>query len=141
MMHWIPIALVVLGGVAYHLGQKQIPAAAHPLVAALGMYGIAALACLLLLPVASPAPSRATATASLHWSVALVGVGIVGIEVGFLLAYRAGWELSSASVTVTSLVALVLVPLGVVLFREAWSLSRLLGFVLCVAGLWLVQRP
>lgn len=138
MMRWTPIALVVLGGVAYHFGQKRIPSTAHPLIAALGMYLIAALAGCLLLPFA--APTRATAAASLHWSVALVGLGIVGIEVGFLLAYRVGWEISSAALTVTSLVAIVLLPLGAVVFREAWSLSRLLGFALCLAGLWLVNR-
>ena len=33
------------------------------------------------MPVVSPAPARASAAASLHWSVAVVGVGIVAIEV------------------------------------------------------------
>lgn len=139
-MRWMPLALVVIGNVLYHVGQKKVPAAAHPLVATLGMYVVAALASLALLPVAGPAPTRAAATAAWHWSVALVGIGIVGIEVGFLLAYRAGWELSSAALTATSVLALVLLPVGVLAFREAWSPSRLLGFVLCVAGLWLVHR-
>jgi drug/metabolite transporter (DMT)-like permease len=61
--------------------------------------------------------------------------------VGFLLAYRAGWALSSAALLVTTIFALVLLPIGVVAFREALTPSRLVGFALCLAGLWLIQRP
>jgi drug/metabolite transporter (DMT)-like permease len=139
-MRWLPLGLVVLGNLAYHLGQKRVPAGAHALVATLAMYVVAAATSLLLMPLVAPLPTRAASASALHWSVALVGVGIVGIEVGFLLAYRQGWEISSAALTATSVLALLLLPIGVLAFREAWSLSRLLGFALCVAGLWLVHR-
>ena len=139
-MKWVPLVMVILGNVVYHLGQKSVPKGAHPLVATLGMYLVAAVATVALMPVVSPAPTRAAAAASWHWSVALVGLGIVAIEVGFLLAYRMGWEISAASLTAATAIAAILLPIGVFAYREAWSAPRLLGLGLCVVGLWLIHR-
>lgn len=139
-MRWIPIVMVVAGNVAYHLGQKMVPRGAHPLVATLGMYVVAALATLLMLPLVPPAPTRAGTAASVHWSVAVIGVAIVAIEVGFLLAYRNGWPISRASITAGSMIALCLLPIGLLAFGEHLSASRLLGFGFCLTGLWLLNR-
>jgi drug/metabolite transporter (DMT)-like permease len=138
-MRWLPIALVVISNVAYHVGQKAVPRAAHPLVATLGMYLVATLATLALLPFLGPASWRGAGVAA-HWSVALVGVGIVGIEVGFLLAYRGGWPLSTTAVTATTLVALALLPIGLLVFRETLTPPRIAGLLLAVSGLWLLGR-
>jgi hypothetical protein len=138
-MRWTPILLIVISNVAYHLGQKAVPRAAHPLVATLGMYLVATVTTLALLPFLGPASWRGAGAAA-HWSVALVGLGIVGIEVGFLLAYRDGWPLASTAVTATTLVALALLPIGVLVFREALSAPRVAGLLLAVSGLWLLAR-
>lgn len=138
-MRWLPIAMIVVSNVAYHVGQKAVPKAAHPLVATLGMYVVATLATLALLPFFGPATWRGAGVAA-HWSVALVGVGIVGIEVGFLVAYRGGWPLSTTAVTATTLVALALLPIGVLIFREAMTAPRAAGLVLAISGLWLLAR-
>lgn len=138
-MRWTPIALIVLSNVAYHLGQKAVPKAAHPLVATLGMYLVATAATLALLAFAGAAPWRGAGAAA-HWSVGLVGLGIVGIEVGFLLAYRGGWPLATTAVTATTLVALALLPIGVLVFREPMNAPRVAGLLLALSGLWLLGR-
>lgn len=140
MSRWLPIVLIVVANVAYHLGQKSVPRAAHPIGATIAMYLVAITGALLLIPFVAPAPTRESVGASLHWSVALVGLGILGVELGFLLAYRAGWELSTAALTQTVLLALALVPIGVLAFRESWNPSRFAGLVLAVGGLWLLGR-
>jgi len=137
---WMPIVLIVIANVAYHLGQKSVPRAAHPIGAALAMYAVAVAGGLLLLPFVPPAPTRESLGAAVHWSVALVGLGILGVELGFLLAYRAGWEISTAALTQGVLLAVALVPIGVLAFREAWNPSRLVGLVLALGGLWLLGR-
>ena len=139
-MRWFPLALVVLSNIAYHYGQKSVPRAAHPVVAAIGMYAVALVGALVVLPLVRPWPDRAAAGAALHWSVGLVGLGILGIEIGFLLVYRSGWEISIASLTASVVLALALVPIGVLAFREPWNASRLAGLLMAVAGLWLLNR-
>jgi len=138
-MRWLPIALIVVSNVAYHVGQKAVPKGLHPLAATLGMYLVATVTTVALLPVLGPSSWRGPAVAP-HWSLLVVGLGIVGIEVGFLIAYRSGWPLSTTAVTATTLVALALLPIGLLFFREAMSGARAMGLVLAVAGLWLISR-
>jgi drug/metabolite transporter (DMT)-like permease len=140
-MRWYPIALVVLANIAYHVGQKSVPRGAHPAAAALAMYLVAGLGALIALPLVPPAVTRANVAAAMHWSVALVGIGILGVEIGFLLVYRSGWEISIASLSAAVVLSVALVPIGVIVFREPLSLSRLTGLGLALAGLWLLQRP
>jgi drug/metabolite transporter (DMT)-like permease len=67
-------------------------------------------------------------------------MAIVAIELGFLLAYRAGWRISTAVVTANILVAIALLAVGALAFREPVTLPRLAGIATCLAGLWLVSR-
>ena len=76
-----------------------------------------------------------------HLGHARLGGGtIVAIELGFLLAYRAGWKISTAVVTANILVAIALLAVGALAFREPVTPVRLAGIVTCLAGLWLVAR-
>jgi len=76
----------------------------------------------------------------LNWATIAVGLSIVAVELGFLLAYRAGWRVSLASITANTTVALVLLPTGVLLFRERVTPTNAIGLVFCVIGLVLVTR-
>ncbi len=137
----LTILLVVMGNIVYHLGQRAIPRDANPVIATLAAYGVAMVASLLLLPFLAPHTPILPALRSLNYTTLLVGTGIVAIELGFLLAYRAGWPLSSASLVANLCVAVVFLGLGVVAFREAWSVSRSVGLGCCMLGLWLINRP
>ncbi|HET9554800.1 MAG TPA: hypothetical protein VFP50_17670 [Anaeromyxobacteraceae bacterium] len=64
----------------------------------------------------------------------------LGVEIGFLLAYRAGGGLQWSGVAVNTASALLLLPVALVVFREQLSLARAAGLLLCLGGLWLVSR-
>jgi hypothetical protein len=70
-----------------------------------------------------------------NWSSLALGVSVVMIEAGFLVAYRLGWKLNRAALT--SNVA-VLIPLGTILFQEHVSLRMIAGAALCISGLILL---
>jgi uncharacterized membrane protein len=74
------------------------------------------------------------------WPSAALGLAIVGLELGFLLAYRSGWNISLAALVSTVAVALVLLPIGLAFFRERLSLANSAGFMLCIVGLLLMNR-
>ena len=139
-MAWFAIALVLLGNVVYHLGLRAIPREANPAVATLAAYLVATVATAATLPLLARGVPFGPAWRTLNWSTVVVGVAIVGIEMGYLLAYRAGWTLSTASVTANVSLAVVLLGIGTVAFREAWSPSRAVGVGFCMIGLWLVNR-
>jgi drug/metabolite transporter (DMT)-like permease len=137
---FVPLLLTVAGLVVYQISSKSVPRAAHPLVAIAAAYAIAMALCFLAMwkwPVQS---SLLHSVRQLDWSVAGVGVGAALIEIGFLLAYRAGWPLSLASVIGNVTAGVILVPVGLLLFGERLSLPKALGAGLCLIGLVLISR-
>ena len=68
-----------------------------------------------------------------------MGLAILGLEFGFLLAYRAGWNISKAGIVSATAVAVILIPVGVIAFKERLSLLNGLGLMLCILGLVLVN--
>jgi uncharacterized membrane protein len=56
-----------------------------------------------------------------------------------LLAYRAGWNISIGSLVVSVAVAILLIPTGLLFYREHLSAANVTGIVLCLAGLVLVM--
>lgn len=137
---WGAMALVVVSNLVYHVAQKTIPKTANPLASVLVSYVVAFLLTLALLPAFGAEEGLVASLKTLNLSSVLVGLSIVGVEFGFLLVYRSGWPINVASLACSVLVALVFVPLGAVAFREGWSLEKTGGLVLCVAGLFLLNR-
>ena len=64
-----------------------------------------------------------------------LAIVVVGLEVGFLLAYRAGWNISLAAIVSNASLTLLLIPIGMLLFRERPTPVNLIGVAICVAGL------
>lgn len=132
------IVLVIGSQVVYQLAVKAIPRDANPFGVLILVYGIAMVACMALAPLAGKPIAIVDIKRLLGWPALLLAVAVVGIEVGYLLAYRSGWTLgitfAVSSVATVTLLAL----LGVLLFGEHLDARRILGLVLALAGGWLV---
>ena len=137
---YAPILLAISGGVLYHVSQKNIPQTVHPLAAVIIAYatGIALCAVGMLLDPAGR--SFLSSLKDTNWAVIGVGAGALAIEVGFLLAYRAGWNINSASVVMSISVALLLVPIGLLAFKEHLSARGAAGIGCCLLGLYLLSK-
>lgn len=70
----------------------------------------------------------------------MLGLSIVGLEYGFVSAFRAGWPLNSTGAIVSVAVALLVVPIGYVFFAEQMSWAKGLGLLMCCGGLILLAR-
>lgn len=137
---WLPIALTITGAVAYHVSSKSVPRGIHPLAAIIGAYVGAILVALVLAwrwPASEP---FAGSFRQVNWAVLGVGLGALLIEAGFILAYRAGWPLNTASLLVNVAAALILIPVGLAVFGEGLTVGKGVGVVLCLAGLALLSR-
>ena len=132
----VPLLLALAGAVVYHLSQKAVPGAASPFVVIGAAYAVGLAVCVGVV-LASGAPVGATLREA--WRPALgVGLGALTIEAGFLLAYRAGWPLSTASLVVNVAVAVVLLAVGVAAFGEALTARQWVGAAACLVGLALL---
>jgi hypothetical protein len=131
------LGLAALGNVTYHLGQKTISPDANPMLLLMAVYAIAFALC----GVAAPFFQGGIGVSGVFsLPVLVLGGGVVLIEIGFLLAYRAGNVLQWSGVAVNGAAALLLVPISLVAFADTLSISRLAGIVLTVAGLLLLAR-
>lgn len=137
---YFSIVMVVTSNILYHIFQKTTPASANPMLALAVTYLVSTLSCLLMLPFF---PLKETLSASLkHINLTSVGLGIaiVFLELGFLLAYRAGWNISLAGFVANTTVALILLPVGLAFFKEKLSPINLLGVVIAVIGLIMINK-
>jgi multidrug transporter EmrE-like cation transporter len=71
----------------------------------------------------------------LNWASVGLAIAIVGIEFGFLLTYRSGWNLGIAAVLVNVVASLILVPVAIFIFKDKISWVNILGILVCLAGL------
>ncbi len=138
-MFYGAIALTVLANVLYHLFQKAIPPGVNPMVSLMVTYLVAATASLILLPLFPLQSDLATEFRKVSWASVALGGAIIGLELGFLLAYRQGWNISLASLVANTTVALILIPIGLMLFKEHLTPLNIVGAVLALAGLVLVN--
>jgi multidrug transporter EmrE-like cation transporter len=75
----------------------------------------------------------------LNWASFGLALAIAGLEFGFLLAYRAGWEVSLSAIVVNVAASLLLIPIGLFFFREKLTPVNLLGILVCILGLVMVN--
>ncbi len=139
-MFWLSMAMLIGANVAYHVCQKTIPGVANPMVSVTVTFLVATLASAVLLPVFVGDSGVLVELRKLNWSSVLLGITIIGIEVGFLLLYRSGWNISLASIVVNALVALSLIPVGIVLFKEKLLGTDVAGILLLLAGIYLIAQ-
>ena len=92
MKFWWPIGLIVCCSTAYQVGVKEISTGIHPLAALVLTYLSASFASFLLYFFLAPKGENRR-KALLSWNPWALGLGcsIVGIELGVVYMYRAGW--------------------------------------------------
>ena len=135
----VALAIAITGQVLYHVTQKSVSASAHPVVSLLAFYLVAALLTLPLFWVFPMQASVVEELGKLNWAVYGVAASIVLIEIGFLLAYRAGAELSSAFVLTSAVVTVSTLLIGLAFFSEAISTTKIAGITLCLCGIGLIS--
>lgn len=78
----------------------------------------------------------------LNWIQLALAVSVMMIELGFLLMYRYGWNLSTGNLVTGVIVNLILIVLGVALLGEKVNFVNAVGFVLSILGVALISyRP
>jgi drug/metabolite transporter (DMT)-like permease len=140
MMYFFSMTLTVISNVIYHFCQKEIKADANPLVSLLFTYLSGIVLTLICLPIFYPGVNPIAASKNLNWASFGLGLGIVGLELGFLLAYRAGWNLSLGALVSNVSVTLVLIPIGLLFYNETINARQLLGIALSISGILLLGK-
>ena len=129
-----PIALAVLSNVVYHLSSKSLPEDVSPFASLTVTYLIAALVSAGL-HFTLNGGSLIKEYSRLNWAPFVLGLVIVGLEAGFMYAYKAGWQVSTASLVQSCFLAILLILAGRLFFREALTWKKLAGAAICLIGI------
>ena len=134
-LFYFSITLAIASSALYHFVAKSTPSNVNFTVSLLVTYAIAFVVTFVGF-LFFPAKNGILAEIKeLNWASIALAIAIVGIEFGFLLTYRAGWNLGIAAVLVNVVASLILVPVAIFLFKDEISWINVLGILVCLAGL------
>jgi uncharacterized membrane protein len=124
----------------YHLSQKAVPADANPFFVVIIAYVVGIALCVAFAIFWPGKKGLGETFRASNWAVFTLGAAAALIELGFLLAYRTGWRISIAAVATNAAAAVVLIPVGLIFFKDQLSLRNVIGLIFCIVGLALVVR-
>ncbi|NLN81174.1 MAG: EamA family transporter [Clostridiales bacterium] len=134
-----PIALVVLSNVFYQISAKSVPDRMNPLASLTITYVIGAVASVILYYALNKDANIILEYRKINWAPFLLGFAVVGLEVGYIYAYKAGWPISMAQIVQASVLAVVLIFVGYLVYHEAMTWNKIAGIIVCLAGLALIN--
>ena len=134
------LSLAILCTVGYHLVLKLTPAGVNPLLSLMVTYALVTLVFGVILLVAPGGFEWRHELRQLNWTAIALAFAIIGLDLGFLYLYRGGFEVSLGALVTQSAAALLLLVIGVAVFRERLTAANVVGLGLCLVGLWLVNR-
>lgn len=134
-LFYFSITLAICSSALYHFVAKSTPSNVNFTVSLLVTYAVAFVVVLLTFFFFPLKNGLGFELKQLNWASIGLAIAIVGIEFGFLLTYRSGWNLGIAAVLVNVVASLILVPVAIFIFKDKISWINILGILVCLAGL------
>jgi drug/metabolite transporter (DMT)-like permease len=134
-LFYFSITLAICSSALYHFVAKSTPSNVNFTVSLLVTYAVSFIVVLFTFVFFPIKNGLAFELKQLNWASIVLAIAVVGIEFGFLLTYRAGWNLGIAAVLVNVVASLILLPVAIFLFKDKISLVNILGIVVCFIGL------
>ena len=134
-----PIALVVLSNVVYQISSKSVSKQIDPLASLTVTYLVGAAASAVLYFVLNRGGNLLREYGKLNWASFILGISVVGLEAGWIYAYKAGWQISTGFIVQAAFLSAVLVFVGFFLYREALTWNKLVGVAICMIGLAVIN--
>ena len=130
-----PIALIVLSNVVYQICSKSIPEEVNPFASLTATYLFGAVASSILFYVFEHGGNLIHEYQKMNWAPFMLGIVIIGLEAGWIYAYRAGWPVSTGFIVQSAFLAIALIFVGYLLYHEALTWNKLVGVCICIIGL------
>jgi len=138
-MYYLSLLIAVTSGILYHITQKSIDHEVNPLISLMITYVVALAVTLIIYQFDNNKINFISEFKNLNWASFALGFAIVGLELGILLAYRAGWDIGKLSLFNNLLVAMILIPVGIAIFKEHATVKTMLGIFISLTGLFIIK--
>lgn len=130
-----PIMLVILSNIVYQICTKSVPGNVNPFASLTVTYTVGAICSAAIYFILNKHANIVKEITKMNWAPYVLGLVIVGLEVGFIYAYKAGWQVSTASIVQSSFLAVALIFVGLLLYNEPLTRNKIVGIVICLIGL------
>ena len=134
-----PMALLVLSNTVYQICTKSVPDGIDPMASLIVTYLVGAVASAVFYFVLNKDANLIRECGKLNWAPFVLGIVIVGLEAGWIYAYKAGWQVSVGFIVQSAFLAVTLILGGYFLYHEALTWNKLAGAVICLIGLMVIN--
>lgn len=134
-----PILIIVLSNVLYNVCTKSTPNEVNAFATLSVTYLVAAGGSFATFFITSKNKNILTEFSKTNWTTFVLGFVIIGLELGYILAFRNGWKMNTASVTANITLAVALIFVSMIFYKESITLKQIAGIVLCGGGLVLIN--
>lgn len=132
-MYW-PLFIIVLSNVLYNITSKSIPGSASPWAVLVVTYLVSSFLSLIAYFIFEENKNFIYSVKMINWTGFTLGISMVGLEIGYIFMYRNGWKISAASLLANILLAIILVLIGTLIYKEHISIKQIIGILLCITG-------
>lgn len=137
-LYYLSALTAIIGTVGYHHLVKKIPLTIDPIISVISIYIGVLMIGGIILPFIYSGPRMMESIKQLGWVQLGIAICIILIELGFILMYRSGWDLSIGNVVTGVFINLALMAIGVFILREKLHIINLIGVLVCIAGVAMI---
>ena len=135
-----PIVLVVISNVVYQICARSVPKEMDAMASLTVTYAVGAVCSAVMYLLMNRNGSLLQEYGRMNLAPVLLGISVVGLEAGYIYAYKIGWPVSTASIVQSAFLALALIFIGALLYHEAVTASKVIGIAICMIGLYFISR-
>ncbi len=137
--YW-PILLGVFSNVCYHVFAKAMPEKTDPIASLVITYAVSTAVTALLYFLLRRDGNLLRAWGNCTWIAPAIGLCLVGLDVASVYLYRVGWPINMGYLVMSLLAAAALVLVGLLVWSEKLTLTKGIGLLACMAGLFLLNK-
>jgi len=139
-LYYYPILFIVLSNVLYDISAKSFSKGINMQAGMASYYIVAAVVSLALFFLTSEDKNFGKELRKINWATFSLALGCTGADFGYILVFRAGWDISFGSLVCNILIALSLIFIGVIFYREIINKKHVAGILLCLIGFVLITH-
>lgn len=134
-----PILIIVAANTIYNICAKSTPKDINSFAVLSITYLVAAVLSFIMFFVTAKGKNIVTEFTKANWAPFVLGIVIVGLELGYILAYRNGWKMNTVSVTANITLAVILIFVAFLFYKETLTARQIIGVFVCAGGLALIS--
>ena len=138
-LYW-PIVLAVCADIVYQISAKSTPETLNPFASLTITYLIGAAISLVIFYITSAGGNLIAELKQINWTAFALGLAIVGLEAGSIYMYKVGWNMNTGYLVKSIILALALIVVRYILYKEQVSGTKIAGIAVCLLGLFLINK-